>query len=147
MRIYILAFLGLFLTANISAQTADSCQLVGIYALDHLEMSQEIDSMNRKPSPRWSLYEQSGLVDSLKIQDGFGFVRSMNFRGHFERVLTGQFKVKQDSILALNIVKGQLYTMPNLLVERVNLYELVIIEKFKSRWIRRSYRSNLPIRP
>ena len=120
--------------------------LVGTFALNHLEMSQEVTEKAQKHQIRWSDYENF-LADTLVIKDGFHFHRSLNAQGYFSRVLKGQFSVRQDSSLALQVLNGQLYTMPDLMVEKINTYELVLIEKFKTRWIRRTFRSDVPIRP
>ena len=94
------------------------------------------------PTLRWSLYEHN-VADTLIIKDDFGFVRSLNFQSYFNQISTGQFKVKQDSLFTLAITKGQLYTMPILNIETLNRGELVIIERFKTRWMRRTFHKNL----
>jgi hypothetical protein len=136
-----------FLTTTAFGQTGDSCMLVGTFMLNHLEMSQEVTEKAQKHQIRWSDYENYSLADTLIIKDGFHFHRSLNASGYFRYVLKGQFTVRQDSTLSLFVKTGQLYTMPDLVVEKINTYELVMIEKFKSRWIRRTFRSNVPIRP
>lgn len=146
MRVILLSVFTLFLTSTGFGQTPDSCMLVGTFALNHLEMSQEVTEKAQKHQIRWSDYENF-LADTLVIKDGFHFHRSLNAQGYFSRKLAGQFSVRQDSTLALQVLNGQLYTMPDLMVEKINTYELVLIEKFKTRWIRRTFRSDVPIRP
>lgn len=146
MRVILFSIFSLFLTSTSFGQTLDSCMLVGTFALNHLEMSQEVTEKAQKHQIRWSDYENF-LADTLVIKDGFHFHRSLNAQGYFSRVLKGQFSVRQDSSLALQVLNGQLYTMPDLMVEKVNTYELILIEKFKTRWIRRTFRSDVPIRP
>lgn len=129
------------------AQIADSCLLVGSFTLDRVEMSQPLDSNSRViPTLRWSLYEHS-VADTLTIKDDFKFVRSLNFQSYFNQVLTGQFKIKQDSLFTLAVAKGQLYTMPLLNIESLNQGELVIVERFKTRWMRRTFRKNATKEP
>ena len=140
---YITSILFLFLLVSTTfGQKADSCMLVGSFTLDRVEMSQPLDSNSHViPQLRWSLYEHS-MEDTLIIKDDFGFVRSLNFRSYFNQVSTGQFQVKQDSLFTLAISKGQLYTMPVLNIETLNQGELVIVEKFKTRWMRRTFRKS-----
>ncbi|MBL7815868.1 MAG: hypothetical protein JNL70_12710 [Saprospiraceae bacterium] len=119
--------------------------LVGAYTLKRLEMSQQIDSNSRVfPTMRWSLYEQSELLDTLMIHDNFEFNRKVNFRQFHNQTSTGQFVVQQDSFLTLSVLKGQLYTIPKLNIETITNDELVIIERFKTRWIRRTFQKTSP---
>ena len=132
-----------FFKISIFGQMADSCLLVGSYTLYKVEMSQSLDSNSRTIPPlRWSRYEQAGLVDTLTIGEDFAFTRSINFLNHFDQVLTGQFCVKQDSHFTVLISKGTLYTLPILDIAALNPSELVIIEKFKTRWMRRTFNKN-----
>ncbi len=134
--------------SSIFGQMADSCLLVGTYALEKVEMSQSLDSNSRSiPSLRWSLYEQSGLADTLRIGESFEFSRSVNFLHHFDQVLTGHFSVKQDSQFTVLVSSGTLYTLPLLNIEALTQSELVIIEKFKTRWMRRTFRKDVAVKP
>ena len=143
MRCITLICFTFLLQSTVFGQMVDSCLLVGSFTLDRLEMSQQLDSNSRTiPSMRWSLYEHS-VADTLTIKDDFGFVRSLNFQSYFNQISTGQFKVKQDSLFTLAITKGQLYTMPILNIETLNRGELVIVERFKTRWMRRTFHKNL----
>ena len=111
--------------------------------LEKVEMSQSLDSNSRTiPSLRWSLYEQSGLADSLTVGEDFTFTRNVNFLQHFNQVLSGQFNVKQDSQFTVTISNGSLYTLPILDIAALNATQLVIIEKFKTRWMRRTFKKN-----
>ena len=140
MRYFFLSTLLFFSSFPVFAQVSDSCLLVGTFSLDRLEMSQSIDSNSRViPTIRWSLYEQSGLQDTLTIKDGFEFVRTVNFSNFYTQVSIGKFKVRQDNELLLTVAKGQLYSMPDLQIETLNNAELVIVEKFQTRWIRRKF--------
>ena len=143
MRLFIIPIWVLFLETAAFGQSVDSCMLVGSFTLNRLEMSQTLDSNSRVfPPMRWSLYEQSGLSDTLTIKDGFEFARTVNFSNFYIQASTGQFGVKQEGNLSLSILKGQLYTMPSLNIETLNREELVIIERFKTRWIRRVFTKN-----
>ncbi len=140
MRVIVSLFFIFLFRLSLFGQLPDSCLLVGVYALEKVEMSQSLDSNSRTiPSLRWSLYEQSGLADSLTIGEDFAFSRSVNFLQHFEEVLTGQFSVKQDSQFTVSISKGSLYTLPILDIATLDSSQLVIIEKFKTRWMRRTF--------
>ncbi len=141
MRSISLIFFIFFIESSILGQMVDSCLLVGAYALERVEMSQSLDSNSHTiPSLRWSLYEQSGLADTLRIGESFDFTRSVNFLNHFEQVLTGQFSVKQDSQFYVFVSSGTLYTLPLLNIETLTQSQLVIIEKFKTRWMRRTFK-------
>jgi hypothetical protein len=143
MRLFIIFVLISFLETTASSQGVDSCLLVGSFTLNSLEMSQELDSSKFVfPAMRWSRYEQNGLSDTLTIKDDFAFSRSLNFQNFFKYAYNGQFSVKQDVFLTLFVLKGQLYTMPILKIESLNREGLVVIERFKTRWIRRSFRKN-----
>ena len=148
MRFISLMLFIFFLESPIFGQMADSCLLVGTYALERVEMSQSLDSNSRSiPMLRWSLYEQSGLADTLTIGESFEFTRSVNFLNHYGQVLTGQFSVKQDSQFTVLVSTGTLYTLPTLNIEALTQSELVIIEKFKTRWMRRTFRKDVNIKP
>jgi hypothetical protein len=143
MRYFVVCLFIFSLKTTSFSQRIDSCMLVGSFTLSRLDMSQSLDSNSRTfPPMRWTRYEQSGLSDTLTIKDGFAFTRSVNFQNFFNQAMTGQFSVKQDSLLSLAVSKGQLYTMPELKIETLNREELVVIERFKTRWIRRSFRKN-----
>ena len=140
MRVLATLFIIFLFRLSIFGQLPDSCLLVGAYALEKVEMSQSIDSNSRSvPNLRWSLYEQSGLADSLTIGEDFAFTRSINFLQHFDEVLSGQFSVKQDSQFTVFVSKGSLYTLPTLNIDVLDSSQLVIIEKFKTRWMRRTF--------
>ena len=148
MRIMSLMAFIFIMESSVFGQMADSCLLVGTYALNRVEMSQSIDSNSRTiPTLRWSLYEQSGLSDTLRIGESFEFTRSVNFLKHFDQVLTGQFIVKQDSQFTVFVSSGTLYTLPLLNIESLSQTQLVIIEKFKTRWMRRTFKKNVDIQP
>lgn len=148
MRIMCFVVFIFFMESSVFGQMADSCLLVGTYALNRVEMSQSLDSNSRSiPMLRWSLYEQSGLADTLRIGEGFEFTRSVNFLKHFDQVLTGQLTVKQDSQFTVFVSSGSLYTLPLLNIESLSQTELVIIEKFKTRWMRRTFKKNIPLKP
>ena len=148
MRFISLILFIFFVGSSIFGQMADSCLLVGTYALKKVEMSQSLDSNSHTtPSLRWSIYEQSGLADTLRIGESFKFIRSVNFLNHFEQVLTGQFSVKQDSQFTVFVSSGTLYTLPLLNIETLTQSELVIIEKFKTRWMRRTFKKDVAIKP
>ncbi len=141
MRILILTAITLAVHSTCFSQTIDSCMLVGSFALKKLEMSQQLDSNSLIfPTMRWSLYEQKGLSDTLTIKDGFTFSRSVNCLNFYKQASIGQLMVKQDGILTILVSKGQLYTIPNLKIETLNNDELVVIERFKTRWVRRSFK-------
>lgn len=148
MRFISLMLFIFFVESSIFGQMADSCLLVGTYALERVEMSQSLDSNSRSiPMLRWSLYAQSGLADTLRIGESFEFTRSVNFLNHFVQVLTGQFNVKQDSKFTVFVSSGTLYTLPLLNIETLTQSELVIIEKFKTRWMRRTFKKDVAIKP
>jgi hypothetical protein len=148
MRLIGLMLFIFFLESSIFGQMADSCLLVGSYALQRVEMSQALDSNSHSiPMLRWSLYEQSDLADTLRIGENFEFTRSLNFLHHFNQILTGQFSVKQDSQFTIFVSSGTLYTLPLLNIEILTQSELVIIEKFKTRWMRRTFRKDVAIKP
>ncbi len=148
MRFIILILFFFVVHPSIFGQMADSCWLVGSYALRKVEMSQSLDSNSRIIPPlRWSLYEQKGLADTLTIGEGFEFTRCVNFQNYFVQVLTGQFSVKQDSQFTVSISQGTLYTLPILSIAALTPSELVIIEKFKTRWMKRTFKKNEVIQP
>ena len=143
MRIIVSLFFIFLFRLSLFGQLPDSCLLVGVYALEKVEMSQSLDSNSRTiPLLRWSLYEQSGLADSLTIGEDFAFTRNVNFLQHFDQVLSGQFNVKQDSQFTVTVSNGNLYTLPVLDIVELNSSQLVIIEKFKTRWMRRTFKKN-----
>lgn len=143
MRIIVSLFFIFLFRLSLFGQLPDSCLLVGVYALEKVEMSQSLDSNSRTiPLLRWSLYEQSGLADSLTIGEDFAFTRTVNFLQHFDQVLSGQFNVKQDSQFTVTVSNGNLYTLPVLDIVELNSSQLVIIEKFKTRWMRRTLKKN-----
>lgn len=148
MRIISLIAFIFFMESSVLGQMADSCLLVGTYALNRVEMSQSLDSNSRTiPTLRWSLYEQSGLADTLRIGESFEFTRSVNFLNHFNQILEGQFSVKQDNKFTVFVSSGTLYTLPLLNIESLTQTELVIIEKFKTRWMRRTFKKDIPTKP
>ena len=137
MRFIFLCFLTL-LMSPLFGQIVEKNPIIGAFVLDKLEFSQTLDS-NRLETPplHWSLYTERGLSDSLIINDSLEFRRLLNFQNHFEKTLVGRLETRHDTLF---VAKGWLFSQDNLTIEKADKTELILVEIFKTRQIRRTFR-------
>jgi hypothetical protein len=112
--------------------------IIGQFALEKLEISQEFDSnLVRRPPLKWSLYTAQGLSNKLIINEKMEFNNELSFQGFIQNSHGGQLNMSNDT---LYIRQGFLFTQDSLTIEQLTADRLVLIEAFKMRCVRRTFR-------
>jgi hypothetical protein len=114
--------------------------LIGQFVLDKLEISESFDSnLVRLPPLRWANYTLNPFQDSISITDSTSlcFTRVMSFPNSIEQMLEGQLQMSNDS---LKITDGFLFSEPMVFIQKLDKEQLILLERFKMRCVRRTFR-------